>query len=44
MIVRKNRFGPEQQRIRFDLDIDKGVIDEVVRGRRTRPSDEEVGD
>jgi len=43
LYVRKNRFGPENQRIRFDLDIDKGVIDEIVRGRRpSNYRDEEV--
>jgi replicative DNA helicase len=31
--VAKNRFGPQGQTIHFDLDIDKGVIDEIVRGK-----------
>jgi replicative DNA helicase len=41
--VAKNRFGEQGQKIALDLDIDKGVIDEVVRGsRRTGFRDYEV--
>jgi len=38
--VAKNRFGPQGQTIHFDLDIDRGVIDEVVRGHNRRVRDE----
>jgi len=44
LYVAKNRFGPDGHRIRFDMDIDKGVIDEVVRGRTSHYKDEEVAE
>jgi hypothetical protein len=43
--VEKNRHGPSGQNIRFETDIDKGVLEEIVMGsrnvRRGRYSDEE---
>jgi replicative DNA helicase len=40
--IAKNRFGPSDRMIRFDTDIDKGVLDEIVLpGRRSRYSAEE---
>ena len=44
--VEKNRHGPSGQNIRFETDIDKGVLEEIVMGSRNvrqgRYSDEEV--
>lgn len=45
MVVKKNRRGRSGDTIKFDLDIDNGVLKEISSGRvRSRPSDEESED
>jgi replicative DNA helicase len=38
--VAKNRFGAQGQTLHFELDIDQGVIDEIVRGKNRQRDDD----